>query len=112
MPNPKDFKDEESFISACIPIVMKEGKTKDQAAGQCYGMWREKNNVKIIRNKKHIFKYNAKTVEGYESPEPGNLSKKGADILAEVYASCRKNGGDKEKCSKEAWSSVEKAGLK
>jgi hypothetical protein len=43
MPNPKDFKDEQSFISACIPVAIKEGLTQEQAAGKCYGMWRGKS---------------------------------------------------------------------
>lgn len=41
MPNPADYKDEESFVHACVRIVMKEGKTQDEALGQCYGMWRD-----------------------------------------------------------------------
>lgn len=45
-------------------------------------------------------------VDGYESPEPGDLPKKGVDILATTYASCRKDGGGKEKCSKIAWGAV------
>jgi len=54
----------------------------------------------------------ARTVGGYESPEPGDLPEKGKKILAETYASCRKDGGDKEKCSKIAWGAVERAGYK
>jgi hypothetical protein len=42
MPNPSDYKDRESFMNACIPHVMGEGKTKEQAAGQCSGMWDSK----------------------------------------------------------------------
>jgi hypothetical protein len=36
-PGPTEDKDE--FISRCIAYVIKEGKTPEQAAGQCYGMW-------------------------------------------------------------------------
>lgn len=36
-PSASETKDE--FISRCIPFVIKEGKTPEQAAGQCYGMW-------------------------------------------------------------------------
>ncbi len=54
----------------------------------------------------------AKKVKGFESPEPGNLPKKGADLLAKVYADCREKGNDKEKCAKIAWSVVKKAGYK
>jgi hypothetical protein len=36
-PSSSETKDE--FISRCIPYVMREGKTQDEASGQCYGMW-------------------------------------------------------------------------
>ena len=36
-PSPTETKDE--FISRCIPYVMREGKTQNEASGQCYGMW-------------------------------------------------------------------------
>ena len=36
-PGPTESKDE--FISRCIAYVRNEGKTEDQAAGQCYGQW-------------------------------------------------------------------------
>ena len=36
-PGPTESKDE--FIGRCISYVLKEGKTQDQAAGQCYGQW-------------------------------------------------------------------------
>lgn len=51
----------------------------------------------------------AKTVGGFESPEPGDLPKAEADILAKVYAKCRADGGDKEKCAKIAWGAVHRA---
>lgn len=44
-----------------------------------------------------IESFNAKETCG---PEPGNLPAKGAHILAKVYASCIKDGGSEEKCSK------------
>jgi cation transport regulator ChaB len=52
----------------------------------------------------------ARSVGGYESPEPGDLPEAGKKILASTYASCRKDGGDKEKCAKIAWSAVHNAG--
>jgi len=39
-PGPSESKDE--FISRCISYVIKEGKTPEQAAGQCYGQWENK----------------------------------------------------------------------
>ena len=46
-PGPTESKDE--FISRCISYVIDEGKTPEQAAGQCYGMWdnREFSSTKV-----------------------------------------------------------------
>src|SRR3972149_5116807 len=48
----------------------------------------------------------ARDVGGFESPEPGNLSEGGKQVLARVYAECRKDGSSKEKCAKIAGGSV------
>jgi hypothetical protein len=51
MPNPEHHKDKASFMSACVPTVMQEGKTREQAIGQCNGMWDnkvKKVNVELI----------------------------------------------------------------
>ncbi len=46
MPNPKDYKDQESFISACIPMMIKDkGMENDQAAAACYSMWRNRDKT-------------------------------------------------------------------
>jgi hypothetical protein len=36
-PNPGETENE--FISRCVSVVSGEGKTQDEALGQCYGMW-------------------------------------------------------------------------
>ena len=36
-PNPGESKDE--YIGRCIPYVLNEGASQEQAAGKCYGMW-------------------------------------------------------------------------
>lgn len=41
MPTPNINETEADYIARCVPIVMSEGKTQDQALGQCYGMYRE-----------------------------------------------------------------------
>lgn len=47
MPNPNKYKDKDKFISDCMRTVHQEGKkTQEQAAGQCYGMWRHKKRKK------------------------------------------------------------------
>lgn len=53
MPEPKPNEEKQEFISRCIEYVMdKEGLDKDQAAGKCYGIWREhekKKSGKMLR---------------------------------------------------------------
>lgn len=39
MPDPSDYEDEDSWMSACVPDVMDEGKDHEQAVGKCLGMW-------------------------------------------------------------------------
>lgn len=43
MPDPKAGESESEFISRCVPIVMDEGRTQQQALGKCYGIWRGKH---------------------------------------------------------------------
>lgn len=56
------------------------------------------------------FVYKARNVGGYESPEPGDIPESQKKTLAKVYASCRADGGDKEKCAKIAWSATKRSG--
>ena len=39
-PSAGETKDE--FIARCIPYLIREGKTQDESAGACYGMWEQK----------------------------------------------------------------------
>lgn len=43
MPDPKKYKDEESWMAACVPAVKEEGKDQDQAVAQCMNMWKERS---------------------------------------------------------------------
>jgi len=54
------------------------------------------------------FDEKTKTVRGYLSPEGGDISDSDLDTLANVYADCRDDSEDKDKCSKIAWSVVKK----
>jgi len=56
MPKPKPGESEQDFISRCVPIVMNEGDTKDQALGKCYGIYR---NIK----KDEMFKVAGKMLD-------------------------------------------------
>lgn len=42
MPTPRKGQKKSEFISQCVSKVTKEGKTPEQALGQCYGMWDQK----------------------------------------------------------------------
>ena len=42
MPEPRTDERRKNYISRCIGyLISKEGKTKEQAAGQCDGMWKQ-----------------------------------------------------------------------
>ena len=41
MPTPGENESKSDYIARCVKEVMGEGKDRDQALGQCYGMWRE-----------------------------------------------------------------------
>jgi len=44
MPNPNNYKDKESFMKVCVPMVIRDGTAKDskQAIAVCLGMWNQK----------------------------------------------------------------------
>lgn len=47
MPNPNDYKDQNSFMDDCMHQVKKvEGTPQDQSVAQCLSMWREKGKKK------------------------------------------------------------------
>lgn len=56
MPNPKDYKDQESFMAVCVPKLKEEGKEQDQAVAACSSMWERRNKaetnarVRIVSN--------------------------------------------------------------
>lgn len=39
MPKVKKGEPRDRYVNRCIPRVIKEGNTQEQAAGKCYGMW-------------------------------------------------------------------------
>lgn len=51
MPTPKEGESKQDFISRCIPIVMDEGHTQEEAKGKCYGLWEnhQKSAEGIVR---------------------------------------------------------------
>lgn len=108
----KDFKDEEVFNKL---NNMASGELEDlfdkmglDAAGDPTENF--KTFTTMTKDQLNNLVNKARTVEGFESPEPGDIPEKAKEILASTYASCRKDGGDKEKCSKIAWGAVRQAG--
>ena len=54
---PMKNESQQKFISRCIEyLINKESKTKDQAAGQCFSMWRQRHklNAKAKKASKKI----------------------------------------------------------
>lgn len=47
MPSPVDFEDKENFLKVCIPAVIHEGRTQDQAVAQCNNMWAKKEGATL-----------------------------------------------------------------
>ncbi len=41
MPKPNKGESSKDYISRCVKMVMSEGKTQQQALGQCYGLLRQ-----------------------------------------------------------------------
>lgn len=42
MPDPSSYDNESDWMSACVPAVMDEGRTNEQAVAQCLSMWSNK----------------------------------------------------------------------
>lgn len=52
MPTVKEGESEESYVSRCIAYCIKnEGLTKEQAAGKCYGMYKNHKHGSSIAKK-------------------------------------------------------------
>jgi hypothetical protein len=63
MPDPKKYKDKDSFMKICIPMVLKEGtaKSNDQAVAVCSSMWenrgkKKKTKASVIEELRTIIK--------------------------------------------------------
>ena len=85
MPKIKQGETQKEWIARCVPYLMeKEGKTKDQALGQCYGMWRQKHQnaddtqwieelnkdtEPFTCDASFVFKTVTKKIENSESPD-------------------------------------------
>jgi cation transport regulator ChaB len=102
----------EDWMARCIPyLIEKENKTKEQAAGQCGGMY---DSWKKANMSEAYF---------FEPPESGDAPKGIKDILNATYNNCRQtwvdkhpkdreNQANKESCARIAWNAVKEAGWK
>jgi hypothetical protein len=43
MPDPNKYKNIDDYMAVCVPMVIREGSTQDQAVGKCEGMWHGKS---------------------------------------------------------------------
>lgn len=93
---PKSGEKEQDYVSRVIGELIGAGKPKDQAAAIAHSAYR--NNVQ-----------KARSVGGFESPEPGDIPEKDKKLLADVYAKYRKTGMSKEDSAKRAWGAVHNA---
>lgn len=73
MPNPNDYKDRESFMKTCIPMVQREGTAKnpDQAVAICSSMWKRKGEKNSM--KRNMFILNAVLGGHIELSEKGDI---------------------------------------
>jgi cation transport regulator ChaB len=102
----------DDWMARCIPyLIEKENKTKEQAAGQCGGMY---DSWK---------KANMSEADFFEPPESGDAPKGVKNILNATYNNCRQawvdehpkdreNQANKESCARIAWNAVKEAGWK
>jgi len=111
MPKPKAGESEKDFIARCIPEVMQEGATQEQALGKCYGIYRaEKEDIKdkIGKSIAMINELLSKTKKEhllnlYEDEKDmikkniENLNKKEFDFLFNIYCKSRQDGNSIEK---------------
>ena len=104
MPKPKPNEDKNEYISRCVRAVIGEGKDKDEALGQCYGMWDSAKLEKAIDNLgKYInilerqelvnnYEDELNLVSGLYKDIYTGLSNKSKKLFKEVYARCRQDG--------------------
>lgn len=105
MPTPELNEKESDFVSRCIPILIKEGKTQEQAAGACYGIFRAKekiqksisilsNYIAELENKETRNKFNFELLNiGQEAKKDiDNLTNTGLSMIENIYLRCRKDG--------------------
>jgi len=84
---PKPGQSKDDYIAECIPYAIKEGKTQEEAAGMCYGMWDNKMSLETMAGEKVSFDYDdtLSTKAGKE------LAKKEIEAGMELYIISARN---------------------
>lgn len=54
MPKPKPGESEKDYVARCVPVVMGEGATQEQALGKCYGMYKNAKKSLLIKKIKKL----------------------------------------------------------
>lgn len=49
MPTPQKNQSRADYLKICIPQLIREGKSKDQAIAQCYSMFKQAKNKRISK---------------------------------------------------------------
>lgn len=98
---PNAGEEESDFISRCVKVVIAEGKSQDQALGQCYGMWENREFAEVgprggIRESKKAPKSDTKNPnpKGQNTAKGDASGKRGAEVSAEQEKSLQKKVDD------------------
>ncbi len=98
MPTPKEGEDRKSFLQRCIPIVIKEGKSQKEAAGQCGGVFDSAKKKEHFVKDKEIHNRIFSKIKEVERLENGDyrfyLETTVPDRTAEVLDDGRKIEGE------------------
>lgn len=115
----------DEFVARCVPRVMNEGLTQDQAVGKCEGIYDSSVNKSAILKGKDIKKslnisinYVRKKIKSLEMSEAKKrftaelagikkaMTKEQFSKIGEMYTACRKDGLDVVKSLELAYTSV------
>lgn len=98
------------------PVMKREYPDQKQRTAVCFNQWRKKGTKGVRGGDRGGSRQRPLKPLQFEPPQAGTAPQGVKDILRKVYTSCRKNtfpgesAEAKTRCSKIAWSAVEKAG--
>jgi len=71
MPTVNKGENKNDYMARCVPIVIKEGNTSEQAVGKCNGMWEQAQKLQIDQVE----------IKGVEIAYPGKFSAKTGKVI-------------------------------